>query len=64
MNVISHAVRFLLEHAIKSVQKSESKCFFSHSKNIIFERLKANKYGLKQNILFVKNMLWVLEIIT
>lgn len=33
------------------------------SENVAFERLNANKYGLKQDILLDKNILWIDEMI-
>ena len=37
--------------------------FFCDGEKVIFERLNVNKYRLKHNILFGKNMFWILEMI-
>ena len=57
MNLISHAVKLLLDHTVGSMQKSERQLFFGHSGNYVFERLNINKQ-------VGKHMLWTLEIIT
>lgn len=73
INVISHAVRWLLEHAIRSVQKSKSIHIFCRGENVIFWKAECQQiwteveyfvsnnirtYYIKLSIYFDFSMLW------
>lgn len=73
INVISHAVRWLLEHAIRCVQKSKSIHIFCRGENVIFWKAECQQiwteveyfvsnnirtYYIKLSIYFDFSMLW------